>query len=239
MDKFICEYCPKKFNTKNNLTRHMNKCSKNIKKILESYKLLEKKLIRFEEKNKIQENEIKFLKEQLLLAQERYEKISLVAVKKSTSTNNSKNIQINQLIQNMEPLRTEDIKNSVEHLTLEHHREGAEGYARFALEIPFKDKIVCVDIARNKFKYKNNDGDVVVDEGFKNMFTKLCKCLKDRSYDLSQEHYETLAKTFTETELDGVNLNTAALAIARYANGRDNKFCNKVIRLIGKGCNPG
>jgi len=35
-------------------------------------------------------------------------------------------------------------------LTLDHHVKGAEGYAEYALEFPFKDKIVCVDVNRNK-----------------------------------------------------------------------------------------
>ena len=43
----------------------------------------------------------------------------------------------------MEPLRLDDIKHTVPMLTLDHHVKGAEGYAEFALEFPFKDKIVC------------------------------------------------------------------------------------------------
>ena len=49
----------------------------------------------------------------------------------------------------MQPIRVQDIESSVPLLTLEHHAKGAEGYAEFALEFPFKD-IVCVDVSRNK-----------------------------------------------------------------------------------------
>ena len=78
---------------------------------------------------------------------------------------NTKNIQINNYIKNMQPLLETDIKNNVQYLTLDHHVKGAEGYAEYALEFPFKDKIVCVDTTRNKIKYKNEEGDVIEDVG--------------------------------------------------------------------------
>ena len=68
-------------------------------------------------------------------------------------------------------------------------------------------------MTRNKIKY---------DIGFQKMMIKLCEALKDRSFSLCQEHYEKLIREFTET----------AMAITRYANGRENEFCNKVIKLF-------
>lgn len=135
----------------------------------------------------------------------------------------------------MEPLRIDDIKQTVPMLTLDHHVKGAEGYAEFALEFPFKDKIVCVDVNRNKIKYKNDEGDVIEDVGFQKMMTKLCEAIKDRSFNLCQEHYEKLTQEFTEKEMEEYNCMETAMAITRYANGRENEFCNKVIKLISKG----
>ena len=37
-----------------------------------------------------------------------------------------------------------------------------------------------------------------------------------------QEHYEKLSEQFTEKELDEYNCMNTALAISRYANGREN-----------------
>ena len=135
----------------------------------------------------------------------------------------------------MKPLKMDDIKNSVPMLTLDHHVKGPEGYAEYALEFPFKNKIVCVDVNRNKIKYKDGEGNIIEDLGFRNMMTKLCESLKDHSFNLCQEHYEKLSEQFTEKELDEYNCMNTALAIARYANGRENEFCNKVIKLISKG----
>jgi hypothetical protein len=135
----------------------------------------------------------------------------------------------------MPPLLESDIKENVQYLTLDHHVKGAEGYAEYALEFPFKDKIVCVDTARNKIKYKNEEGDVIEDVGFRKMMEKLCLALKDRSFNLSQEHYEKLAETFTEKEVDDYNFMETAIAISKYANGKENDFCNKIIKMISKG----
>jgi hypothetical protein len=112
-----------------------------------------------------------------------------------------------------------------------------EEYTEFALEFPFnfKEKIVCVDVNRNKIKYKDSEGNVIKDVGFRKMMTKLCESLKDHSFNLCQEHYEKLSEHFTEKELEEYNCMNTALAISRYANDRDSDFCNKVIKLISKG----
>ena len=50
-----------------------------------------------------------------------------------------------------------------QYLTLEHIKKGANGYADFALSHSFKEKLACVDYARQKVKYKNKDNQVISD----------------------------------------------------------------------------
>ena len=226
--EYKCVSCGKSFLIQTKLRRHEKICSsKNVVADLNN------KVKQLEEKNIELKKENEMLTKQLKTTEESYEKLSLTAVKRPTT--NTKNIQINNYIQKMEPLRLEDLKQSIPMLTLDHHVKGAEGYAEFALEFPFKDKIVCVDVNRNKIKYKNDDGDVIEDVGFQKMMTKLCEALKDRSFNLCQEHYEKLSQEFTEKEMEEYNCMETAMAITRYANGRENDFCNKVIKLISKG----
>lgn len=227
-DEHKCEACNKVFSRKYELDRHLNVCKKN-----NVLKDLNNKIKQLEEKNTRLEERCLSLTEQLNKVQKSYDKLSTTAVKRPTTS--TKNIQINNYIQKMDPLRIDDIKESVPMLTLDHHVKGAEGYAEFALEFPFKDKIVCLDVNRNKIKYKNDDGDVIEDVGFQKMMTKLCEALKDRSFNLCQEHYERLSQQFTEKEMEEYNCMETAMAITRYANGRENDFCNKVIKLISKG----
>jgi len=240
--KYECKWCNKLFTIFSNFERH-KKVRKDPKKIEEyeyQTKIKDQEIMNVKEENNILKKEIEMLKNTIceLRAdkkdlQERYDNLSLTAVKRPV--NNTKNIQINNFIQKMEPLRIEDIEESVPMLTLDHHVKGVEGYAEYALEFPFKDKIVCVDVNRNKIKYKDGEGNVIEDVGFQKMMTKMCESLKDRSFNLCQEHYEKLSEQFTEKELDEYNCMNTALAISRYANGRDNEFCNKMIKLISRG----
>lgn len=223
--KYKCIGCNKSFEIASNFRRHEKTC-KNPNQI-----------------NKIKEELLK-LREQVLILQkdkkdlqDRYDRLSIIAIKRPE--NSTKNIQINNFIQNMQPLKIDDINNFAPLLTLNHHVKGAEGYAEYALEFPFKEKIVCVDVNRNKIKYKDGEGNVIEDVGFRKMMTKLCESLKDRSFNLCQEHYEKLSEQFTEKELEEYNCMNTALAISRYANGRESEFCNKVIKLISKGSKIG
>ena len=225
---FKCNICEKIFTSKYNLTRHLKLCESNSNS--KKYQVENNKL---KEENLLLKQENHILSTQLEKLQESYEKLSLTAVKKPTISN--KTMNINNFIKNMQPLRVQDIESSVPLLTLEHHAKGAEGYAEFALEFPFKDKIVCVDVSRNKIKYKNDDGDIIEDVGFRKMMVKLCKSLKDRSFNLSLEHEDKLSDTWSEQERESVDFMEAAVAIAKYAQGRENEFCNKIIKLISKG----
>jgi hypothetical protein len=67
------------------------------------------------------------------------------------------------------------------------------------------------------------------------MMEKLCRELKDRSFNLCQEHYEKLSDSFTDKELDDFNFMEIAIAISKYANGKESDFCNKIIKMISKG----
>ncbi len=233
--KYECKGCNKTFEISANFERHKKTC-KNPNKIQEYkdiIKQMKQDMTKLYETIKVLQKENEMLREDKKDLQDNYTELSLTAVKRPV--NNTKNIQINNFIQKMEPLRIKDIKESVPLLTLDHHVKGPEGYAEYALEFPFKNKIVCVDINRNKIKYKDGDGNVIEDVGFRKMMTKLCDSLKDRSFNLCQEHYEKLSEQFTEKELDEYNCMNTALAISRYANGRENEFCNKMVKLISKG----
>jgi hypothetical protein len=221
-----CSNCDKKFEISANYRRHLKTCNK------PGMDKMRQKIEEQEIKIKLLEQENMLLRKDKKDLQDRYDNLSITAVKRPTTS--TKNVQINNYIKNMSPLLQSDITDNVHNLTLEHHSKGPEGYAEYALEFPFKDKIVCVDTARNKIKYKNEDGDVIEDVGFRKMMIKLCTELKDRSFSLSQEHYEKLSDTFTEKEVEDYNFMEAAIAISKFANGRESDFCNEIVKMISK-----
>jgi hypothetical protein len=226
-NEYKCVACDRNFSGKYELSRHSSMCKKNDILINTN-----KKITKLENKVETLEVIIKELRADKKDLQDRYDNLSITAVKRPTTS--TKNVQINNYIKNMPPLLQSDITDNVHNLTLEHHSKGPEGYAEYALEFPFKDKIVCVDTARNKIKYKNEEGDVVEDIGFRKMMIKLCTELKDRSFSLSQEHYEKLSDTFTEKEVEDYNFMEAAIAISKFANGRESDFCNEIVKMISK-----
>jgi len=229
--------CNKSFTTNSSLDRHNNIC-KNSKEYI---KLIENKNIKLLEKIKLLENTNKFLeKENLELKKkvERFEdKLENVAVKAATkpTTTDNRSIHINNIINNLQPIRDEELKSCGEHLTLEHHRQGAEGYAKFALDVPFKDKLACIDVNRKKFKYKDGEGNVVEDEGFHKMFKKFCQSVSGKSLDLSQEHYDLLVEQFGDKGVDaGFDCSEFARALGSYSGTNDNAFCKKIINIISR-----
>ena len=232
---YNCDLCGKNFFNHSAYKYHQTtKCKLNTQysKITEMLEITEEKLVNKTEECIGLHKEIEVLRSVVEQFRSDYKELSITAVKRPTTS--TKNVQINNYIKNMPPLLESDINNNVQNLTLEHHAKGAEGYAEYALEFPFKDKIVCVDTSRNKIKYKNEDGDVIEDVGFRKMMIKLCTSLKDRSFNLSQEHYEKLSDTFTEKEVDDYNFMEAAIAISKFANGRESDFCNQMVKMISK-----
>jgi hypothetical protein len=221
-----CEFCKASLSSKISLQRHIKICKNKYKNIQNDLDDALKTIEMLKET-------IKELRADKTELRSDYKELSITAVKRPTTS--TKNIQINNYIKNMPPLLESDIKENVQYLTLDHHVKGAEGYAEYALEFPFKDKIVCVDTSRNKIKYKNEEGDVIEDAGFRKMMVKLCNELKDRSFNLSQEHYEKLSDNFSDNEMEDYNFMEAALAITKYANGKESDFCTKIIRMISKG----
>jgi uncharacterized C2H2 Zn-finger protein len=228
---FICEFCEKSFSSKYGMVKHQVNCRdlyENIKKnIKKNMKEKYEKLL-FDQKKEYEKR--------ICDLQDKLENIAIKAVQNPTTMHNTttKNIQINNFLKNAPALTDAVIQDNIQYLTLDHHVQGAEGYAKYAMEFPFKGRIVCVDVARNKIKYKDGDGNVIEDVGFQKMMMKLCKAIFGKSYDLSIEHLDKLAKKFTEKELEQYDYLAAAKAITMYSKGSESDFCRKIVKIISK-----
>jgi hypothetical protein len=161
----ICKSCKNEFTTKRKLISHEQICIAYISDRYENKINLQK--IEFEKK--ILEQEEKYEK-QIKELQDKLENIALKAVSKPTTVNNN-NSRVNQIINNLTPITTQHLTDHAKFLTLDHIKDGASGYAKYALEYPLKDKIICVDYARKKVKYKDEEGNLVDDPEM----TKLAK----------------------------------------------------------------
>jgi hypothetical protein len=168
---FNCNGCSKTFSRQCELSRHTDTCNKNIEykykeKILELQEQLMKQKYEYEEFLKKQEDKYE---KKISELSDKLENIAIKAVSKPTTVNN--NSRINQIINNLIPITVQNITDNAQYLTLDHIKDGASGYAKYALDYPLKDKILCVDYARRKIKYKDDDGNLVDDPEM----TKLCQ----------------------------------------------------------------
>ena len=98
----------------------------------------------------------------------------------------------NQIINNLLPITTEHLDQQVQYLTIDHVKHGAVGYAKYALEHPLKDRLVCTDTSRKKGKYKDSDGNIVSDPEMANITKKLFLAIKERNSELITEYANDL-----------------------------------------------
>ena len=137
-----------------------------LKKDLESSKIHSEKLIA---------DKVRIIEEQKLLIKEfqddqrkqnkdltdRIQSMAEKAIAKPSTINQTNTT--NQIINNMMPITDAHLQEHVQNLNPLHVQNGASGYAKYALEYPLKDMIVCTDFQRRNCKYKDENGNVVSD----------------------------------------------------------------------------
>jgi len=195
---FVCLKCNKKLSTQNRLYTHEQTCKKHMEdiirkeceqKLIEKDKIiLERDLLISEQKIIIKELHAEYKKQIDMQNKDFHDRMQSMAEKAidkpSTVTKNN----TTQIINNLLPITNEHLNEQVQFLTKEHVTNGAVGYAKYALEFPLKDRLVCTDSSRKKGKYKDSDGVIVTDPEMTNITRKLFSAIKDRNAALIDEH---------------------------------------------------
>jgi len=161
-----CEYCNKEFN-KNDIAVHFKNCNeKRIHDIIcEKDKIIEDLTNKYEVKiNELQDKIFDILKTN--------------ATKPTIINQNNQRINtINNTINNLIPITDDHLIEQSQFLTIDHIKDGASGYVKFALDYPFKDRIICVDYSRRKIKYKDSEGNLVDDPDMTKLSQKFFKAI--------------------------------------------------------------
>jgi|688.fasta_scaffold56414_2 hypothetical protein len=205
--EYYCNACNTGFTLKYSLQKHLQICKSNTPEIHQiSQELdvvkkdLELSLIREKDKDKIiyeQKNIIKELQTEYKRnmemqnkdLQDRMQSMAEKAIDKPSTLNQN---TINQVINNLLPITTEHLNDQVQYLTIDHVKNGAVGYAKYALEHPLKDRLICTDTSRKKGKYKDSDGNIVSDPEMSSITKKLFLAIKDRNSELITEYVNDL-----------------------------------------------
>ena len=224
IQEHFCTACDKKFNRKSSLDNHLKICKENIfkKEIRCEYENREKDLLSLYEKNRIIQEKDRIIQEQKLIIEEqkltikefqddqrkqtkdltdRIQSMAEKAIAKPSTVN--KTTTTNQIINNMMPLTDAHLQEHVQNLNPLHVQNGASGYAKYALEYPLKDMIVCTDFQRRNCKYKDENGNVVSDPEMTKITKRLFSAIKERNEELINEYSAELQAKWKSMNVSG------------------------------------
>lgn len=176
---FICSLCKKSFSTKQYKENHKKICNNSI--INEN--IILKQLL------KEKEEMVKHLKEQTKEKDESIERLATVVINRPTTQNNQR---INNIINNLTPITEDFLKEQSEYLSLDHVKNGINGYVQYALNYQLKDKIVCTDFARKHIIYKDVEGNLIDDPEMLKLAQKLFKAIENKNTTLINEYIHEL-----------------------------------------------
>lgn len=179
---YQCTYCEKYYSSSESLKSHKNVCTDyfNIIKEENSSVLIYKQQLKLKDEIiQRQDHQIQKLESQIEQLQDKLEDIAIRGVQKHSTTNN-------QYI-NLLPLTDDYMKSCAENLTLDHIKDGPLGYAKYALEYPFKDRLQCSDYSRKKIKYKSDEDNIITDPQMTKLVPKFFNCIEEQNDALITE----------------------------------------------------
>ena len=245
--KYICSYCDKAFAIKEKHNNHEEICpSKSIKQKLTEAQakisIFEIKLTEACTKIELYQEQIRDLKEQLKEKDKIQERLNLAAISKP-STSTSKTVK-NTLIQQFAPITEAQMREQVEHLTKEHIQMGAQGYAQYAMEYNFKDKLAVTDASRRKLAWKDIDGNIIYDTEGSQLSEKFFRVIRDRNskligeliIDLGERNFDA-QKRNDQVEIDALEELTDKLCnyrkhVSQGAGGKDNELKAAFVKCL-------
>jgi len=154
-----------------------------------------------------------------------------ITINNSTNNSTNNNQKISQIINNLIPITDDHFREQAQYLTMEHIKNGAEGYAQYAMDYPLKNRVLCTDYSRRKLKYKNSEGEVVADPEMVKLAQKLFTAIEIQNTRMTRAYTDRLKdKMFgantnndmTEEELEMLNTQTDNIInqMTRLANQR-------------------
>jgi hypothetical protein len=219
MTHFICEFCNKQLSTKFNLTKHIQVCKqKNVREFELFKKQYEKQLQTQHEQYEKQlqtqheqyEKQLQSLKTQNDQLQQQIKELQtqifeIARQPKQVNHNHNNNQKTLNIIQQLADydLDTLDIEQQLlESFTEEVFHGGPRKIIEMVTQLLFthpetqKPKIICTDLARKNFKYRNpNTGEIEVDPGFQKTHDKVRMPLARANWNIyvdklkQAEHY--------------------------------------------------
>ena len=208
---YSCEHCKKGFTKPFHLQRHQEICKTIDSNTLLNLKSIKQENIELKNQHIIYKKEIEnkdmIIQQQKLIIEEqklaikhfqddqrkqindlndRIQSMAEKAISKPSTLNQTNTT--NQIINNMMPITDAHLQEHIQNLNSVHVQNGASGYAKYALEYPLKDMILCTDFQRRSCKYKDENGNVVSDPEMTKITKRLFSAIKERNEELINEY---------------------------------------------------
>ena len=87
------------------------------------------------------------------------------------------------------PLTKTYISEASTNLSLDEHiKSGPRGYAEFACEHVFNNRLLCTDVSRRHFKYKTENGDVIDDYGLIRIVPMFFSAIEEKNKEIINDY---------------------------------------------------
>ena len=229
----ICNFCNKELGDERSLLCHYKTCEKYLTQTFTNLQLTEKLREKDEElARRLRERdlEVSELKMHICKLEDKLENIAIKGALKPTSTTTSK---ITNYIQQLQPVTEAHFLECSSNLTIDHIKKGPRGYAQYALEYPLRDRVVCVDYARRKIKFKDSDGNIITDPEMNRLAMLFYNSIKDKNRQLVDECKRQLKVNFDDEELDMLSkLMDYMNSVERGSEGEKSDFQCEVLKDV-------
>lgn len=102
--------------------------------------------------------------------------------------------KIENTVNMLAPITQVYLEDQAQFLRKEHIQEGITGYARYALDYPLKNRVVCSDFSRRKVQYRDEQGNIVCDPQMIKLSQDLFKAIRTRNDELIREYTNDLVE---------------------------------------------
>lgn len=216
MTIYTCEYCQTIFTAKSNLSRHQRRAKYCLQaRSLESEEFLCRCGKQFSRKDNLRYHQDKcsytdeIVKEVASTTSNVNDQVKMsdliqlitTLIDRPTISNATSNRNV--MLSNLEPITDAEIADHIRHLTIDFIHDGAKGYANFAGNYPFKDRLLCTDKARKKLRYKDNDGEIVDDANGTKITQRFFQAIAPRNEELINAEYNTLYQEVHQIATEG------------------------------------
>ena len=263
MDKYTCKHCKTTFTSKYTLARHQRRARYCLQRRgLETEDVTCKCGRSFGRKDDLQYHQktcsrinatqvpsnseavlLKVIEEYSDMVKEFQKQVAELSARPTNVTNNNNS---NNVLNNLQPITDEDLQAHLVNLTIDFIQEGAKGYADFAGNYPFKDKILCTDRSRKKLRYRGPDGELT-DDG-RALAQRFFQAISERNTEVLNEAYSDLQHQLQDIvsrgragdeDVTGIltkatELQDILMRSQRAATGQDDNFAQEFLSHLAK-----